>query len=429
MQLGIDLTASTVRLAVADGEQLRFTAEVQPQVGLVETLAAARACLPPELDSAVTAVRIAIVPGKRDLQLTDVGVLRIAPRSMAALRPFAAWPGTAGASLRARSAEVPGGSDFVGNHKLPADPTQLCEAASGVVAAGASRLVVSAAGAPSAPWLERTAAGVLRTELGLHVEVAHELGGTGVREREHAAALNLGLTSWAEAVVADARRAFPDSDLGFAHGMGGFGSAAEFVRQPLGVFHGVVRAAVLGVSRVTGHTDFILVSARDDSTTLVGVTGGEPDRADVEQLWGVTHNHLALDSVELPLGAGADPATSPLGRRMLARRPGYPVVAIGDAAASGAEPAGLSGVLQWAIAFGATQGRVTVLIERVLRRGLGTHAAAEQTLALVEEAVTRATLAGAAPSPEPRSSADVRPLAYVSDPVDTVRVRVSGAPA
>lgn len=435
MRLGLESSAAGVRLAVVDGGEVAYTAEVPPQRDLRAGLAAARASLPRAIGAAVTEVRIAAVPGAEDLELGALGHVRIAAPTMPALAPFASWPASLVAELGGRVATVTGGSDFVGNSAAAAPEVQLRGAKERLLAAGATRLTVAAAGATSAPWIERQAASVLaagEVALATAVTPAHTIGGTGLREREHAAVLNAGLRGWAERVVSDARTVFPDLPIGFAHGLGGFGSPEELVRFPLGSVHGRVRAAALGVMRLRGVNDAVLAVLDPTRSVLVGLTSGVLDRADVERLWGITHNSLALDLVELGTSesgdqslatlAPGDLAATPELARVLARRPGYPVVAVGAVAAvHGAEP--------FAIALGAALGTVTVALERVVPRPPGGEPAASHgATGLIEEAKTRAILAGADPLRLGEATVDRRPLAYVADRVDTVRVRVNGAP-
>lgn len=426
MQLGIDLTASTVRLAVTDGNEVRHTATLPHAATRLATLVAARVSLPAPLATKITGVRIAAAPEESDLRLAGIGLIRVAPPTMPALRPFASWPGAAGEALRARSALVDGGSDFVGNEARRADGAELRVVAERLTAAGADRLIVSAAGAPSAPWLEREAASEIAiagtAPSGAWVTVAHASGGTGIREREHAAALNLGLADWGEDLARAATAAFPNWEVGFAHGLGGFGSGAELMRQPLGALHGVVRAAARGVRLVTGDDDFILALAHRGAMRLIGVTAGDVDRADVERRWGIAHNHLALDFVECDSSTPSDVHRAPEAQRMLSRRPGYPVIVV-NSSGNG------SSALEFATALGVTHGEITVSLERIARRPQGSKAGDDKAEALVEEAITRAILAGAAPELGLTRTTDVRPLAYVADPIDTVRVSVTGAPA
>lgn len=433
MQLGLDVGATTVRLAVVDGGELIRTAEITAGRDLRETLAAVRA----ELSGAhrLQEVRLAVVPTLAELDLSGVGHVRIAPATMPALRPFAAWPSELRAGLANRLVEVSGGSDYVGSNIVRASASDLTAARAHLERAGATHLVVSAAGAPSAPLLEREAAAVLAPDADFPVTLAHTVGGTGLREREHAAVLNAGLVGWAERVVSDTRAVFPDARLGFAHGLGGYGSAEELIRHPLGALHGRIAAAALGAMALTRSADFLLGVGESGGVRLVGVTGGVLDRADVEALWGTTHNSLALDLDEIRCSSRAELAVSPEIARMLARRPGYPVVVagqIGEAASAQGESTRADGgivSMPFALAYGSVLGRVTVALERVVPRPPGAPAAAaSQAEGLVEEATTRAILAGADPARIQAAVIDVRALAYVAEAVDTVRVRVSREP-
>ena len=427
MQLGLDIGATAVRLAVIDRGEPIHTAEIAAVGTLSEQLATVRAQLPRAHRERLNGLRLAVSPTLADLDLSGVGHLRIAPPTMPALRPFAAWPPELLAALGHRSVEVSGGSDYVGSNIVGAAQEQLKAARAHLVRAGATRLVVSAAGAPSAPALEREAARVLAPTPDLPVTLAHTIGGTGLREREHAAVLNAGLVSWAERVVSETRAVFPDVRFGFAHGLGGYGSADELVRHPLGALHGRIAAAALGVMSLTGSADFLLGVAEPGRVRLVGVTGGSLDRADVEALWGITHNSLALDLVELAAASPAELAAAPELARMLSRRPDYPVVVAGPCAADTRVSDGDIVSTPFAPAVGAALGRVTVALERVVTRGTAVPAA-EHAEALVEEATTRAILAGADPARIDVEVIDSRPISYVAEPVDTVRVRVSGDP-
>lgn len=111
MQLGLDIGATAVRLAVIDRGEPIHTAEIAAVGTLSEQLATVRAQLPRAHRERLNGLRLAVSPTLADLDLSGVGHLRIAPPTMPALRPFAAWPPELRAALGHRSVEVSGGSD------------------------------------------------------------------------------------------------------------------------------------------------------------------------------------------------------------------------------------------------------------------------------------------------------------------------------
>ncbi len=425
MKLGLDVTEHRIRaVAVSDGST-DWRCERPARGDLAVDLADVVSSLPTAVREELDEVRLAIAPREADLELERVGLIRVAPGTMPALGPLASWPDELRSGLAGRVAQLSGGTNFFGTASASPRREELFAEYDRLSRCGAERTVIAAAGALAAPDIERSVERMLRDVDGETI-LAHTMGGIGMRERESSAVVNAGLIPWAKRTALAAAAAFPGMSVAFAHGLGGYGSPAEFCRLPLGSVEARLRAAALGAERTRGSADLLLAVLEGGSVQLFGVTDGVPDRADVGTVWGVPHNHIAIDAVTVHPEAGAASVESRYHDALAAlrrRRPGHEAVMVGDVESEKIDD-------RFAIALGAALGRVRVEVERVVSGGATGGAAGddEAVVALGEEGRTRAVLAGADPRMSHVVSVEARSVAYVTDPVRTVRVTVTGDP-
>jgi hydantoinase/oxoprolinase-like protein len=217
------------------------------------------------------------------MDLGPVAVVRIGAATTS-VPPVALWP----ADLRDRvvlaSMCVAGGARLDGSPLEPFDEAALVAFARSI-AGRVEAVAVTSVFATLTPEHELTAAAVLEKELGTSVPVvlSHEIGGTGLLDRENATVLQAALTKPAGRDAARVQTVLVEHGLGhaevfFARNDGTIAALDYAATHPLTLFDGAVAATVRGAARLAGEQEALVALTRADGEPPVvcAVTGGQP---------------------------------------------------------------------------------------------------------------------------------------------------------
>lgn len=383
------------------------------------------------------------------VDLGPVAVVRLGAATTA-VPPVALWPADLRDKVVLASTCVAGGARLDGTAFEPFDEPALVEFAR-TVAERIEAVAVTSVFATLTPEHELTAAAVLEKELGTSVPIvlSHEIGGSGLLERENATVLQAALTVPAgrdatrvQSILSE--HGLAHAEVFFARNDGTVAAMDYAATHPLTLFDGAAAATVRGAALLAGEQDALVALARADAPPVVcAVTGGQPRlttgrttvsgvptslrvvarvaaRATGEQDGPATDAHAMAEAVDR---AKTSPADLPL----LLGGPGAEQLAT-------TLPLRLTGTLgvrcpPWATAAAAV-GVATAPVggeaERVLSLRGGDDAVTRE--ALSEAARAAAVRAGADPRQTKATLIEEIALTYHSEPAVALRARVEGPP-
>jgi hypothetical protein len=384
------------------------------------------------------------------VEIGPVAVVRLGAATTA-VPPVTLWP----AELRDRvvfaTTCVAGGARLDGSPLEPFDEAALVEFARSV-AGRVEAVAVTGVFATLTPEHELTAAAVLEKELGTSVPIvlSHEIGGTGLLERENATVLQAALTVPAGRDAARVANLLVEHGLGhaevfFARNDGTVAALDYAATHPLTIFDAAVAATVRGAARLAGEQNALVALTRGDGEPPVvcAVTAGQPR---------LTTGHTTVAGVPTSLRVVArvparncgEPNGAPTDARAMAEAvdraktspADLPLLLGGPGADELAAtlPLRLTGTLgvrcpPWAAAAAAV-GVATAPVggeaERVMPLRGGDDAATRE--ALSEAARAAAVRAGADPRQAKVTLFEEIALTYHSEPAVALRARAEGPP-
>lgn len=421
MRIGVDITPDHLRAVVLDAGSVIWAEEIDRPCAPADGCRRLIRRLDPVLRAGLSGATVAIAPGRSDLRLERIGLIRISPPSAAALGPLSGWPVELAAGMTGRVRIVPGGATFLGTDAVHPDPDEIATAAGELADAGAEHIVIAASGALAVPEVERRAQRAARRGApSARVTLSHELGGLGLRERESSAVLEAGLGDWSKQLAGEIREAFAPLPVSFARGLGSRVDSAYFAAHPLGAIDARRRCAVEGSVLLADDGDLVVVFTDRDEVVVIGVSDFRIERQDVAEIWGVPYNHQ-------PFEAGVHPRANQKAwesdaAQAALRRPGHAVVVVGDG-----PPERMMTNGAMAVAVGAARADIVVETERIVTAGPERMDA--ELAAIIEDARSRAVLAGAGPADELVIVVETAPISYVPEGTSSVRVtaRSTGA--
>lgn len=240
--------------------------------------------------------------------LRRVGVLRIGAPATTAVPPLADWPDDIRDTVLVDSAVVRGGHHVDGRLIAPLDEDAIAATARrwrGVVEA----VAVTAVFSPITAEHEQRAAAIVARELDVPISVSHEIGSTGLLERENATIINATLTGVAER----ATRAF--SEVLGASGM----RVQPYLSQNDGTLMSLERAAqypvltiasgptnsLRGGAFLSGLREAIVIDVGGTTSDVGVLASGFPrESAIAMDVGGVRTNFRMPDLTALALGGG-----------------------------------------------------------------------------------------------------------------------------
>jgi N-methylhydantoinase A/oxoprolinase/acetone carboxylase beta subunit len=372
--------------------------------------------------------------------LRRVAVLRVGAPLTTAIPPLATWPLQLRRAVSAGEAVVDGGAEYDGLIVSPLDGDAIARFLA-TVAGAADSVAVTSVFSPVAPDHELQAAEIVRRELGasMQVSLSHELGTTGLLERENATVLSAALLGVVERLLASfgellAERRI-DAELFLAQGDGTVMTAEHALRFPVYLLGSGPASGIRGGAWLSGVMDGVSLEIGRTGATVGAVVNGRPhERPTPTELAGVRANFRLPEVVTLPLvGGAADEATVATaldGARRAQPLPTLVVVGSGAAAAAARYEGRGETIVpsdgDVARAIGLAIAPAGGHADRVCASRPGVR---ETTIASARaDAIACAIHAGADPAKVQIVEVDEVPLTYLLDPPIRVSVRASGPP-
>jgi len=219
-------------------------------------------------------------------QLGPVAVVRLGAATTS-LPPLAGWPESLRATVSIAEACVAGGARLDGTDFEPLDTAGLVAFAR-KIAGRVNAVAVSSVFATVAPGHELAAAGLLRAELGDSVPIllSHEMGGSGLLERENATVLQAALIRRAWGAAHRLRRSLVDCGLSHAEPFlarndGSIMTVDYALTRPL-LLHGAAAATgARGAALLAGEPEALVAFTDVDGapTAVCSVTAGSAQLA------------------------------------------------------------------------------------------------------------------------------------------------------
>ncbi|MFD5436307.1 hydantoinase/oxoprolinase family protein [Kitasatospora sp. NPDC127067] len=437
MRLGVDVgRATTVAVLVEPGGSTVARAVVDSVPGLGDCLRAVLAALPEDRTGEVDTVGLTTDLERGLLRLRPVAVLRISPACHPALGPLAGWPERAARAVGPLKRVVHGGSALTGRPLAPLDRAAVTDFARRAATEGVAAFAVAAAGALTRPDPEIAAAEAIADAVpGAEITLSHEIGRSGLRERENTAVLNAALQPWAVRLTDTAERALRASGvrapLHLARNTGGLVCAAYFRRYPILATASTTASAARGAALAAGAERVVVVDAGAAEFRCVSVTDGEVERSDVGP--GLGGVDLDLDRIRADVLPRADLAPTGAGQvavlvaRVQQRAPGGVLLAVGGepglVPVRTPDPAAAIA----AAAYGAARSEIVAEVDQVAVAG--GSAELDRLLGLAgDQALARVVAAGAAPDTARIAFATHTPVSYLPEGVHRIRARALGSP-
>ncbi|MGB3438602.1 MAG: hydantoinase/oxoprolinase N-terminal domain-containing protein, partial [Actinophytocola sp.] len=212
-----------------------------------------------------------------------VAVVRLGAATTA-VPPLALWPPKFRDRVVLASTCVTGGARLDGTELEPLDEAGLADFAR-TVAGKVEAVAVTGVFATLTPDHEQTAAVLLERELGdtVRIVLSHEIGGTGLLERENATVLQAVMTPAASRDAERLQNVLAAHGLGhaevfFARNDGTIMAIDYAATHPLALYGGAAAATVRGTAQLAGEQDALVALTRADGTALsiCAVTAGLP---------------------------------------------------------------------------------------------------------------------------------------------------------
>ncbi|MFF6957085.1 hydantoinase/oxoprolinase N-terminal domain-containing protein [Streptomyces sp. NPDC088197] len=322
-------------------------------------------------------------------QLDRVATIRLGAPAATEYPPLLGWPGDLAGLILAGSAMVGGGHMVDGTPIAPLDRDAILRFLDGLDHFDA--VAVTGIFSPSMPDQELEVAELLRAHLGpdARVFLSHDIGPTGLLERENATVLNAALHSVArsvtEALVTVVDEEGLDAVTFFAQNDGTLMSLDYAARYPVLTIGSGPANSIRGAAYLSGATNAIVIDVGGTTSDLGVVVNGFPRESTLpREIGGVRTNFRMPDILSLGVGGGTtiDPVTGAVGPGSVGYRIATEGLLFGGRTPTLTDAAALAG----ASIAGRTLPAQTAANEQALR------AALERAHVLIEEAVERLSL-------------------------------------
>jgi N-methylhydantoinase A/oxoprolinase/acetone carboxylase beta subunit len=250
----------------------------------------------------------AVVEGKR---LMPTAAVRLGLPATAALPPMVDWPERLRQVLGNHVYLCHGGHEFDGRAISPLDRDELRAVAADLGSKGVRSIAISSVFSPVNAEFEEEAANLFGEELpGVALSLSHEIGRTGLLERENATILNACLRDLASKIAEAFQAALAELDLEapvfLSQNDGTLMSVGYAERYPVVTFASGPTNSMRGAAFLSGERDCAVVDI-GGTTSDVGILGhGFPREASVAvDISGVRTNFRMPDILALGLGGGS----------------------------------------------------------------------------------------------------------------------------
>jgi N-methylhydantoinase A/oxoprolinase/acetone carboxylase beta subunit len=242
-------------------------------------------------------------------QLDRVAMIRLGAPAATQYPPLTGWPHDLVSVVLAGSAMMRGGHMVDGTPIAPLDRDGIRRFVDGLD--GFDAVAVAGIYSPSFPDQEDEVADLLHDHLGAdsRVFVSHDVGPTGLLERENATLLNAALFSVARSVTAALATVVADAGLDattyFAQNDGTLMSLESATRFPVLTIGSGPANSIRGAARLSGHDDAIVVDVGGTTSDLGVVVNGFPRESTLpREIGGVRTNFRMPDILSLGIGGG-----------------------------------------------------------------------------------------------------------------------------
>ncbi|MGH3347988.1 MAG: hydantoinase/oxoprolinase N-terminal domain-containing protein, partial [Nocardioides sp.] len=321
--------------------------------------------------------------------LDRVAIVRLGAPAATEYPPLIGWPADLVDVVRAGSAMVGGGHMVDGTPIAPLDRDGIRRFLDGLDAVDA--VAVTGIFSPSSPDQELEVAALVREANGPDTRVfcSHEIGPTGLLERENATVLNAALLTVArtvtDALLAVVAEAGLDAVPYFAQNDGTLMSLDNATRFPMLTIGSGPANSIRGAAFLSGVTDAIVVDVGGTTSDLGVVVSGFPRESTLpRRIGGVRTNFRMPDVVSVGVGGGTviDTETGAVGPGSVGFRIVEEALIFGGRTPTLTDAAALGG----APITGRQLPSLAAATEAALRAGL------EQAQTHLQEAVERLTL-------------------------------------
>lgn len=307
-RIGVDVggTNTDAVLVATDGGVLaraKVPTTEDPSDGIADALAAV---LP--ADGGVGLIALGTTHGLNAILqrrgLRRVLVLRLGAPGTLAVPPLAGWPLELVAAVAAGIAVVRGGVEVDGR-STPLDADEIRRAVER--APGAEAVAITGTFSPLDPSQEREAAALVATLTDAACSLGHEVGGLGLREREHATVLNAAIGGALDDVIAglEAEASRLGARAFLTQNDGSLMAPALARRLPVFTLGSGPSNSLRGAAALTGLGN-VLVADVGGTSTDVGalVSGFARESAAGATIGGVVTNFRMPDVVSVAAGGG-----------------------------------------------------------------------------------------------------------------------------
>jgi N-methylhydantoinase A/oxoprolinase/acetone carboxylase beta subunit len=381
-RIGVDVggTNTDAVLVEVDGTVLA-RAKVPTTDDPSDGIAAALAAVTPG-DGGVRSVALGTTHGLNAILqrrgLRRVFVLRLGAPGTLAVPPLAGWSADLVAAISAGATVVRGGVEVDGR-ATPVDADAICRAVEGATAAAA--VAITGTFSPLDPSQEHEAAAIVASVTAAPCSLGHEIGGLGLREREHATVLNAAIGGVLDDVIAGLERAA--ERLGarayLTQNDGSLMAPVLAHRLPVLTLGSGPSNSLRGAATLTGLTDVLVADVGGTSTDVGALANGFARESAVGvTIGGVVTNFRMPDVVSVAAGGGTHVGVDgalgieSVGRRLTTEALvfGGPVATLTDAGVAGGrarigDPSLVVGRDDLTVALAAADARVADAVDRM----------------------------------------------------------------
>ena len=318
MQIGIDVGGTNTDAVLMDGTRVLAAVKTATTADVTSGIVAALRSLvrdsgKGQLD--VQAVMIgtthftnAVVEGKH---LMPTAAVRLGLPATAALPPLVDWPERLKRALGNHVYMCHGGHEFDGRAISPLDPDELRAVAADIGEKGLGSIAISSVFSPVNGEFEEEAAAIFEGELpGVEISLSHEIGRTGLLERENATIMNACLRELASRIVEAFHAALAelalDAPVFLSQNDGTLMSVDDAERYPVATFASGPTNSMRGAAFLSGERDCAVVDVGGTTSDVGILQQGFPREASVAiDIGGVRTNFRMPDVFSLGLGGGS----------------------------------------------------------------------------------------------------------------------------
>ncbi len=324
MRIGIDVGGTNTDAVLMDGRRVLGavkTATTPDVTGGIVTalrqLVEGRSGEPLDVQAVMigtTHFTNAVIEGKR---LMPTAAIRLGLPATAALPPMVDWPERLKQTVGNHVYLCHGGHEFDGRPISPLDRDELRAAAADIGARGIRSVAISSVFSPVNAEFEEEAAAILAEELpGVAVSLSHEIGRTGLLERENATIVNACLRDLAGRIVDSFHAALAQLDLDapvyLSQNDGTLMSVDYAKRYPVATFASGPTNSMRGAAFLSGEQDCAVVDIGGTTSDVGILQHGFPREASLAvDVGGVRTNFRMPDVFSIGLGGGSLVRTDP----------------------------------------------------------------------------------------------------------------------